>query len=106
MKQVANSYSAIELTAAAASASGENLRIVMDSYSSGAVSVITLIDAQNAALSSDLSAAEAKYLYLGDIIEVLRVAGDFSLMLDPQYFNVWFAEVEEYFQQLGIRLGL
>ena len=46
-----------------------NLRIVTDSYSNGAVSIITLIDAQNAALASDLAAAEAKYLYLGDIIE-------------------------------------
>jgi len=104
LKQVANSYSAIELTAAAAAASGENLRIVTDSYSNGAVSVITLIDAQNAALGSDLSAAEAKYLYLGDIIEVLRVAGDFSLMLDPQFFNEWIAAVEDYFGQRGIEL--
>jgi len=104
LEQVANSYAAIELTAAAAAASGENLRIVTDSYSNGAVSIITLIDAQNAALASDLSAAEAKYLYLGDIIEVLRVTGDFSLMLDPQYFNEWFGEVEQFFRQRGVKL--
>jgi outer membrane protein len=104
LEQVASSYSAIELTAAAAKASRENLRIVTDSYSNGAVSVITLIDAQNAALGSDLSAAEAKYLYLGDIIEVLRVAGDFSLMLDPQYFNDWFRAVEAYFSARGVKL--
>ena len=68
------------------------------------MSVITLIDAQNAALGSDLAAAEAKYLYLGDIIEVLRVAGDFSLMLDPQYFNDWFRAVESYFSARGVKL--
>ncbi|MFQ5634097.1 MAG: TolC family protein [Gammaproteobacteria bacterium] len=105
LEQVANSYSAIELTAAAAAASGENLRIVTDSYSNGAVSVITLIDAQNSALGSDLAAAEAKYLYLRDIIEVLRVAGDFSLMLDPQYFHDWFRDVDDYFRQRGVELG-
>ena len=104
LEQVANSYSGIELAAAAAKASGENLRIVTDSYSSGAVSIITLIDAQNAALASDLAAAEAKYLYLGDIIEVLRVVGDFSLMLDPQYFNEWYRQVEEYFRRRGVKL--
>lgn len=104
LEQVANSYSAIELTAAAALASGENLRIVTDSYSSGAVSIITLIDAQNASLASDLAAAEAKYIYLGDIIDVLRVTGDFSLMLDPQYFNEWFRAVEEFFTQRGLKL--
>ncbi len=104
LEQVANSYSGIELAAAAAAASGENLRIVTDSYSNGAVSIITLIDAQNSALAADLAAAEAKYLYLGDVIEVLRVVGDFSLMLDPQYFNEWVRQIEAYFRQRGVRL--
>lgn len=104
LEQVANSYAGIELAAAAAKASGDNLRIVTDSYSNGAVSIITLIDAQNAALAADLAAAEAKYLYLGDVIEVLRVVGDFSLMLDPQYFNDWVRRIEEYFRQKGVKL--
>ncbi len=104
LEQVANSYAGIELANAAAVASAANLRIVTDSYSNGAVSIITLIDAQNAALASDLAAAEAKYLYLGDIIEVLRVVGDFSLMLDPQFFNEWFRQVEEFFLQRGLKL--
>ncbi len=75
-----------------------------DSYSNGAVSIITLIDAQNSALAADLAAAEAKYLYLGDVIEVLRVVGDFSLMLDPQYFSEWVRQIEAYFRQRGVRL--
>lgn len=102
MEQAASSFSAIELTAAAADASAENLRIVTDSYSKGAVSVTDLIDAQNAALSSELAAAEVKYVYLSDILEVLRATGDFALLLDPTFANDWFRDVEDYFRSRGL----
>jgi len=102
MEQVGSSYSAIELAAAAAAASAENLRIVTDSYSKGARSVTDLIDAQNAALGSELAAAEAKYLYLGDVLEVLRATGDFSLLLDPGYANDWYRDVQAYLRARGL----
>ena len=104
MEQVSSSYAAIELTAEASRASVENLKIIMDAYSKGARSVTDLVDAQNNALFAELSAAEAKYIYLGDVINVLREAGDFSLMLDPQYMNEWYRDVEGFFQERGVPL--
>jgi len=104
MEQVGSSYSAIELTAEASRASIENLRIVMDAYSKGARSVTDLVNAQNNALFAELSAAQAKYIYLGDVINVLRESGDFSLMLDPQYMNDWYRDVEAYFGERGVPL--
>lgn len=102
MDQAGSSFSAIELTAAAAAASGENLRIVTDAYSKGAVSVTDLIDAQNAALGAELAAAEATYVYLGDILEVLRATGDFSLMLDPGYVEEWHRDVRAWLGERGL----
>jgi len=104
MEEVGSSYSAIELTAEASRASGENLRIVMDAYAKGARSVTDLVDAQNNALFAELSAAQAKYIYLGDVINVLRESGDFSLMLDPQYMNDWYRDVEVFFGERGVPL--
>ena len=104
MEQVGSSYSAIELTAEGARASVENLRIVMDAYSKGARSVTDLVDAQNNALFAELSAAQAKYIYLGDVINVLRESGDFSLMLDPQSMNDWYRDVEAFFSERGVPL--
>jgi outer membrane protein len=102
MEQAGSSFSGIELAAAAAAASTENLDIVTDLYSKGAKSVTDLIDAQNAALGSELAAAEAKYLYLGDILEVLRATGDFSLLLDPGYVSDWYLDVEAFLRQRGL----
>ncbi len=102
MEQASSSFSGIELAAAAAAASAENLRIVTDSYSKGAMSVTDLIDAQNAALGSELAAAEAEYIYLSDILGVLRTTGDFSLLLDPQYVNDWYLDVEAYLRARGL----
>jgi len=104
LEQVGSSFSAIELTAMAARTSGENLEIVTELYSQGAVSVVDLIDAQNAALGSELSAAQAIYIYLGDVMEVLRVTGDFSLMLEPQSAAIWFEQVNDYFLAQGVTL--
>jgi outer membrane protein TolC len=105
MEEASSTYIAIELTAAAAAASAENLEIVTDLYSQGSVSVTDLIDAQNAALSADLSAAEAKYNYLLAVIDVLRTAGDFSLLLDPRFANEWFADIEAFFRAEGVPLA-
>jgi len=102
MEQAGSSFSGIELADAAAAASAENLSIVTDSYSKGARTVTDLIDAQNAALGSELAAAEAKYLYLGDILEVLRATGDFSLLLDPGYAGDWYQDVQAYLRARGL----
>jgi hypothetical protein len=57
------------------------------------VSVVELLDAQNAALVSDLAAATAVYTFLLDIIEVERAGARFSFFLTE-------AEREDFFERL------
>ncbi len=101
LHRTSGSYPALELSADAAGAAVESLELVTDAYSKGAVSVTDLIDAQNAALAASLSAAEARYAYLLDLVDVLRSTSDFSLLLDAAASEVWYGEVEAYLKERG-----
>ena len=72
-----------------------------DKYVSGTVSITALIDAQDAALSAELDAAEAEYTFLIDLVEVMRSGSDFGLFLDPAYGVHWYNEIETYFREHG-----
>ncbi len=101
LHQASGSFPAVELTAQAAAAAAENLRLVTDAYSKGAVSVTELIDAQNASLSASLANADAKYAYIIDVVEILRASGDLGLVTHPETALSWFEEVERYFATHG-----
>ncbi|MEE9142732.1 MAG: TolC family protein [Gammaproteobacteria bacterium] len=103
LEQAGGSYPGIELSQHAAGAANENLELVTLKYSVGAVSVTDLIDAQDAALTANLDAAEAGYSFLIDYLEVSRSTGDFSLVLEPSTAPEWFDEVDQYFEQHGVR---
>jgi outer membrane protein len=102
-QRVGASYPAIELANSAAAAATENLRMVSDAYGRGIVSVTELVDAQEAALSAELSAAGAKYGFLIDFVDVLRAMGDFSVLLDPGSRSDWYEKVNQWFIQSGAR---
>jgi outer membrane protein TolC len=97
LHRASGTYPAVELSADAQGAANENLELVTDAYGRGAVSVTDLIDAQNAALAAELRAADARYAYLIDVVDVLRSTGDFSLLLDREGTEAWFREVETWF---------
>jgi outer membrane protein len=99
LQRIASSYPAIELARTAADASRENLSMVSDAYSRGIVSVTELIDAQEADLSSQLAAAQARYNFLGDFIDMLRATGSFEVLLDPASRSAWYDEVDAWFRQ-------
>jgi outer membrane protein TolC len=69
------SYAAIEQTLEAAEAANRSLDVVRDAYSGGMISLIELLDAQNAALVADLAAADAFYTFLIDLVAVGRAIG-------------------------------
>jgi outer membrane protein len=96
-QRVGASYPAIELANSAQAAASENLRMVSDAYSRGIVSVTELIDAQEAALAAELSAASARYGFLIDFVDVLRAMGDFSVLLDPGSRGDWYDKVNQWF---------
>lgn len=91
------SYPAIKLSRDAAEAAQKNLDLVTQAYSRGAVSIIELIDAQNAALVADEVAASSVYDFLVDLMAVHRALGSFFILLDDE-------RREEFLQILDTRL--
>ncbi len=87
---------AIRLTREAASAARSNLDVVRDAYSRGTVSILDLLDAQNAALIAELRAATSVYDFVSDLMEVERAAARFDFFLTPQDQQDWFTRLEAY----------
>ncbi len=73
------SYASIRHTREAADAARRTFEVVSDSYASGMVSILELLDAQNAALVTEEAAAVAVYEFILDYLNVLRASGS---MLD------------------------
>ena len=94
----------IDLSRRAARAAGRNLELVTDAYASGAVSIIDLLDAQNAALLAGLGAANAVYDFLIVLMEVERSAGRFDFFMTDADREAWLERLRSYLQAAGIRL--
>jgi outer membrane protein TolC len=98
LHRTASSYPSIALSREAAAAADENLAMVTDAYARGAVSVTDLIDAQDAALSAGLAAADAKYTFLSDFVSVLRAMSQFDVLLNPGSRDAWLQQVDQWFR--------
>jgi outer membrane protein len=99
LHRTASSWPAIDLSREAQAAADENLANVTDAYARGAVSVTDLIDAQETALISGLSASDAKYGFMTDFVNVLRTMGEFEILLDPASREAWYTRVETWFRE-------
>ncbi len=102
----AASFASIELAEEAAQAAQENLAVVTDGYSKGTESIISLLDAQGAALSADLGVADAMYSFMIDLMQVERAIGRFTFFLQPEDRDAWFRAIEEFFRQARPQLGV
>ncbi|MFQ5628107.1 MAG: TolC family protein [bacterium] len=78
------SFAAIKLSQDAATAARQNLDLVVDAYSRGVLSIIDLIDAQNAALVAEQASANAVYTFIIDFVEVQRAVGMFHYFMTEQ----------------------
>ncbi len=87
LHQVSASRAAMKLRQQAAEASQQNLQLVADAYQKGIANVITLIDAQNQALQSQLASANAIFDFLVDFLEVERASGRFGFRSTPETRN-------------------
>jgi len=96
------SHIIIRLSRQGATAARKNLDLVTDAYSRGLVSIIELIDAQNAALVADSRAASSVYDFFIDLMEVQRSVGRFDFFLGPQQREDWFGRLEKFWQQDAI----
>lgn len=97
-----SAYTSIRLSRQAAGAAQSNLDVVRDAYSRGTVSILDLLDAQNAARVADLRAATAVYDFVGGLMEVERAAARFDFFLTPGDQADWFARAERYFAERGV----
>jgi len=95
-------YTAIRLSRDAAAAAESNLDVVRSSYSRGTVSILDLLDAQNAALVADLRSSNAVYNFLRDLMAVERASAHFDFFLTPQDQADWFTRLEHYFAEHGV----
>ncbi len=71
----------IELSSEAASSARKNYELVADAYARGAVTVIELLDAQDASLNADAAAADSLYRFLTTIMALQRAAGGYDFLL-------------------------
>src|SRR5262249_11523415 len=78
MHRAGASYAGIREARLAEEWSSKNLQVVSDQYARGAVSLVTLLDAQNAEVVSSQAAANAVYTFLDDHLEVQRAVGRFD----------------------------
>ena len=99
-----SALTAIRLSRDAANAAQANLDVVRDAYSQGTVSILDLLDAQNAALVAELRAATGVYDFLRSLMEVERAAARFDFFLTPQDQADWLTRLELYFAERGVRV--
>lgn len=76
----AASFASIQLSLDAARASTENLGLVTESYARGALNVIDLIDAQDAAFAARQQAETAVFDHVLDLLELQRAVGRVELL--------------------------
>ena len=93
---------AIRLSREAAGAARSNLDVVRDAYSRGTVSILDLLDAQNAALIAELRAATSVYDFVSELMEVERAAARFDFFMTPQDQADWFTRLQRYFVKRGV----
>jgi outer membrane protein TolC len=81
MEKAKSSYFSIQQAKLEQDAARKTLDIVTDSYSEGAVSILSLLDAQNSALRADQVAANALYDFLIDYFALQRGVGEFDVLM-------------------------
>ena len=101
LHRIEASYPSIQLSKDAATAARKNLDLVTDAYSRGAVSILDLLDAQNAALVAEESATNAVFDFLLDLMNLQRSLGGFDFFLDEQGLDGWLERMQRYITSAG-----
>jgi outer membrane protein len=96
------SWAAIGQARAAAEAARKNLELVSDAYARGAVSITTLLDAQEAALKADEAAAGAVYTFLSDLMKVERAIGEFYFLRTPEARQSFLKRLDDFYRAAAV----
>jgi outer membrane protein TolC len=105
LARIPSSYPAIALSHEAAAAAHDNYAKVADAYARGVVSITDLISAQDAALNTELSQAQATFTFLIDFADTLRVSNSFDVLLDPKTREPWYKAVDAWFSTHGMPIA-
>ena len=97
------SFYSIELAQAAADAALESLELVTESYVSGAVSIVELLDAQAAALRASEEGSNAVYDFLIDLMEVDRSMSSFGFHQTEPERQAFYRSVHDYMVGRGVQ---
>lgn len=97
------SYFRIGLAREAAEAASKGRDLVSDAYARGAVSIIDLLDGQNAALNAELAAADAVYDFFIDLLTLERLGGSLSILEPPEERQQWIRRLTDYFIAAGVQ---
>ncbi len=101
LHDISASYPSIQLSQDAATAASKNLDLVTDAYSRGAVSILDLLDAQNAALVAEETATNAVFDFIIDLMNLQRSLGGFDFFLDKQGLDGWLERLRNYITSQG-----
>ncbi|MEW8623835.1 MAG: ABC transporter substrate binding protein [Candidatus Thiodiazotropha endolucinida] len=93
----------IDFARNSAEAAEKTLALITDSYIRGTASYIDLIDAQNTLLTALLSASNAEYQHLTDLIELQRAIGFFDFHVATEQEDAWFNALDEYARTYGMK---
>ena len=84
MEKTKASYFAIQQAKIQQQAARQMLEIITESYSNGSVSILSLLDAQNATLQADQISANALYDFFIDYVSLERAIGVVDVLITPQ----------------------
>ncbi len=102
LEQTSASFLGIQLAEDAAAAANQSLELVSDGYARGVVSILDVLDAQNAALTADLAAAASVYQFLIDLMEVERATSQLDFFMSPEAYAAWFQRLDAHFESVGV----
>ena len=103
MEKAKASYFSIQQARLEQDAARKTLDIVTDSYSRGAVSILSLLDAQNSALRADQVAANAFYDFFADYIALERAIGEIDVLMTPDQRQDLLQRLRKHMVAAGIR---
>ena len=81
MEKLKSSHFSIQQSSVEQAAAQKGLEITTEAYSRGAVSILSLLDAQNSALRANLLGMNAGYDFLVDYMELQRSIGEFDVLM-------------------------
>jgi outer membrane protein TolC/ABC-type uncharacterized transport system substrate-binding protein len=98
-----SSFAGIQQAINASVAARNNLDLVTDSYSRGTMSIIELLDAQNAYIVADEGAANSVYDFLLDLMEVQRAVGRFDVLMTPEELSAFDDRLKQYMDERDVQ---